>query len=79
VVASDIPGCREAVQTGYNGLLVPPNDALALAQALRTLIADPERYRQMGANGRQLVLARFTVSQVNAETLALYQQLLSNH
>jgi len=79
VVASDIPGCREAVQTGYNGLLVPPNDALALAQALRTLIADPERYRRMGANGRQLVLARFTVSQVNAETLALYQQLLSNH
>lgn len=77
VVASDTPGCREAVRPGYNGLLVPTDDAPAVAGALRTLIADIDLCARMGANGRQLVLEQFTVGQVNAATLEVYRQLIS--
>ena len=39
-VATDVPGCREAVIDGHDGLLVPPRDALALAAAIRRLLED---------------------------------------
>ena len=49
VVASDIPGYRDVVRDGRDGLLVPPGDAVALAEALRGLALDPERRAQMAA------------------------------
>jgi glycosyltransferase involved in cell wall biosynthesis len=52
VVATDAPGCRDAVRHGETGLLVPPRDAGALAAALKTLITDPDLRRRMGAAGR---------------------------
>ncbi len=72
IVTADAPGCREAVRPGYNGLLVPPKDAAALAAALRDLIDYPDLRRQMGANGRTLAEAEFSVERVTAETLAVY-------
>jgi glycosyltransferase involved in cell wall biosynthesis len=78
IVTTDMPGCREIALHGYNGLVVPPNDPSALADAIHTLIIDPELRGRMGANGRQLVLEKFTVEQVNAATLAVYQRVLEH-
>lgn len=72
IVTTDVPGCREAVQHGHNGLLVEKEQAGALTAALRELIACPQTRRRMGANGRALAEAEFSVERIVAETLALY-------
>ena len=76
-VTTDSPGCREIVRHGENGLAVPPGDIAALAGAVERLIRDPALRQRMGAKGRQIVLDGFTLRQVIDETLALYQELLS--
>ena len=64
IVASDVPGCREAVLTGTSesGILVPPRDVAALADAIAALAADPARRAAMGRSrpgiGRSSALAR---------------------
>ena len=64
VIAADVPGCREAVDPGVTGLLVPPRDPAALAEAMATLAADPTRVAAMGAAGRRRALERFESSMV---------------
>ncbi len=76
IVATDVPGCREAVRHGVNGLLVPARDAAALADALRRLILDPALRREFGQRGRARAEKEFSVEKITAETLALYRELL---
>ena len=64
VIAADVPGCREAVEAGVTGLLVPPRDAAALAEAMAALAADPARVAAMGAAGRRRALERFESGEV---------------
>jgi len=78
VVATDMPGCRSVVQHEHNGLLIPPKDPNALAQALERLALDPALRMRMGAAGRQIVLAKFTHSQINQATMQVYQHLLDS-
>jgi glycosyltransferase involved in cell wall biosynthesis len=75
IVASDVPGCRDAVLAGdsESGILVPPGDVGALADALAALAADPPRRAAMGGCGRALVESRFADDIVARETLALYR------
>ena len=76
-VATDHGGTRETVIAEESGLLVPPGDPHALAEALKRLIAAGETRRaEMGARGRAHVAAHFTVERMCADTLALYRQLL---
>lgn len=77
IVATDVPGCRDVVQEGVNGLLVPPDDPAALAEALGKLLAKKGLRRRMGTAGRKLVEERFSDARVNAETLVVYRSLLS--
>lgn len=58
-IAADAPGLRESVVDGTTGLLVPPDDADALAAAIRALIEDPERRDAMGRQARRFA-ERFT-------------------
>lgn len=76
IVATDVPGCREIVRHGKNGLLVPARDAGALADALGTLLADPALRQAMGARGRSMVLAEFSEQVVLRQTLDIYGALL---
>jgi glycosyltransferase involved in cell wall biosynthesis len=76
IVTTDTPGCREIVQDGVNGLLVPVRDATAVAEALKKMIESPELRSQMGARGRYLVEREFALDKVNTETLKVYEGLL---
>ena len=76
IIASDTPGCREIVRHGETGLLVPPHDVDALAEAIAALAADPARRRAMGEAGRALVERDFAAPLIAEHTLALYRDLL---
>jgi len=76
LVATDAPGCREAVQHGENGLLVPVGDAEALAEALAKLLTAAPLRRQMGERGRRLMEEQFSRARVEGETVELYQELV---
>lgn len=77
IVAADVPGCREIVRHGDNGLLVPARDAPALADALAKLISDADLCRRMGERGRALAVGGFSQERVIAETLAVYRELMA--
>lgn len=76
IVATDVPGCREVVEDGVNGLLVPPNDATALAQALAKVLDDPPLRMRMGAAGRERVLSQFADRLIIRLILEIYERLL---
>ncbi|MGW8268725.1 MAG: glycosyltransferase family 4 protein, partial [Longimicrobiales bacterium] len=61
VVASRVGGIPEVVRDGVDGILVPPGDPPALAEALETLAGSPDLRRRLGSSGRARVLDRFTV------------------
>jgi glycosyltransferase involved in cell wall biosynthesis len=69
VVASRLSGIPEAIEHGAEGLLVPPGDAEALADALAALAADPELRRRLGAAARERMLRDFDLAR-NARALA---------
>ena len=72
IVTTDVPGCRDVVTNGVNGWLVPVRNAEALANALETLITNPELRRRMGNAGREIAMNQFSMAKVNRETLAVY-------
>ncbi len=73
VLASDIPGYRDVVRNGLDGLLVPPGDALALAEALRRLALAERLRARMAAAARERA-ERFAWPQVAAEVLNAYEE-----
>jgi glycosyltransferase involved in cell wall biosynthesis len=74
VVATTIGGIPEVVEDGVTGLLVPPRDADALADAIGRLLADEPLGRQFGAAGRAQVAARFTLDAMGERLLGLYEK-----
>lgn len=76
VVAAEVGSVADAVVDGETGLLVPPDDVDALAAALRSLLGDPERMRQMGLRGRERARERFTADAMAAAFETLYAELL---
>jgi glycosyltransferase involved in cell wall biosynthesis len=59
VVTTDIRGCREAVVHGETGLIVPPRNGVALAQAVTCFLGDPGLARRMGLQGRARAIALY--------------------
>jgi glycosyltransferase involved in cell wall biosynthesis len=78
VVATDVGGTPEVVMHTVDGWLVPPEDPLALSQALLMLLEDPARRTTMGAAARQKVASQFTRDHMVHETLSFYQRLLAS-
>lgn len=76
VVTTDVPGCRDAIEPGVTGLLVPVRDARALADAVVQLAVDGERRKAMGAAGRRLAEREFDIAKVVQTHLDIYAQLL---
>jgi glycosyltransferase involved in cell wall biosynthesis len=73
VIASAVGGLRDIVVDGETGLLVPPGDADALCDALRTLLADPARRARMGDAGRRRA-QRFRVSVITDRLERIYAE-----
>ena len=76
IVTTDVPGCREVVRHGDNGLLVRPRDVESLADALRRLIIDPDLRGRMGARSRVRAEQEFGLDAVVKQTLAIYREAL---
>jgi phosphatidylinositol alpha-mannosyltransferase len=73
VLASDIPGYRDVVRDGIDGTLIPPGDALALAEALRSLALDAAARARLATAARERA-ERFAWPHVAAEVLDCYEQ-----
>ncbi len=72
LVATDVPGCREIVDDGDNGFLVPLHDAGAMAEALAKLIRDQELRAKLGRRGRELVMEHFSAEVISRAYVELY-------
>lgn len=70
IITTNLPGCRDTVVEGENGVLVPPRDWEALASAMETFITRSDLARTMGQRSRQLAAERFDVRNVNRFLLA---------
>jgi len=70
VVTTDRPGCRETVEEGVNGYLVPVRDPKSLADAMRRLLESPGLIATMGDNSRKIAEERFDVHVLNRKLLA---------
>jgi glycosyltransferase involved in cell wall biosynthesis len=77
VVATRVGGIPEAVVHGETGLLVPPADPGALAEAILALLGDPGRAGAMGRAGRDRVVKKFGMDRMVLETQKLYEELLA--
>lgn len=73
LVTADVPGCRELVQNGVTGLLVPVREAEGLADALERLAASPDLRTRLGAKAREMVVAEFSDSVVCRQIVGLYR------
>ena len=76
VVATNIRGCRETVDDGVTGVLVPLRDATALSKAIAAYLDDADRRRQHGNAGLALAASRFDERLVFARVAACYERLL---
>jgi glycosyltransferase involved in cell wall biosynthesis len=77
VVASDVGGLRELVRDAETGVLVPPGDPAAFADALRPLLADRQLRRRLGSAGRARAKALFDLSGFRRAHIELYRRELA--
>ena len=75
-VVTDIRGCREAVQAGVNGLLVPRRNAEQLADAIVRILRDTDLARRLGRGGAQMARERFDEQRVFGTVRSEYERLL---
>jgi glycosyltransferase involved in cell wall biosynthesis len=77
VVASRVGGTPELIEDGRHGLLVPPNDPRALANAIGRVLGDPALAAWLSVNGRRRVKEEFSFEAVVRKTEDLYRELLA--
>ena len=77
IVTTDVPGCREIVQDGVNGYLVPSKDPDLLAEALSRLLTDRKLREVMGLKGREFVERGFSAEIVAIKTEKIWNSLLN--
>ena len=75
VVTTDVPGCRDAIEPDKTGLLIPVQDAQALANAIQLLIENPDLRKSMGKAGRELAGREFAIERVVDAHLDIYKRL----
>jgi glycosyltransferase involved in cell wall biosynthesis len=76
LITTDVPGCREVVTDGVDGLLVPVRDASALTRAIARLQDDPSFAHRLGKAARVKALAEYDECHIVARTLEVYTELL---
>jgi glycosyltransferase involved in cell wall biosynthesis len=76
VVATRVGGIPFQVDDGVTGLLVPPRDSVALADAIITLMSDPDRRSRMGAAGARKAATEWSAEVVAQQTIGVYERVL---
>ncbi len=76
VVATNICAIPEAISNGYNGLLVPPRDENALAEAILTLLNDENYSRTLGVNARKTVVEKFDWRKLALQIKSIYEKIV---
>ena len=79
VIASGVGGIVDVVQHGRNGLLVHSNDAEALAEAISTLVHNPERAKALGLQGREQAAERFGWPEVINRIVGVYSKVAAEN
>jgi len=79
VVATAAGGVLDIIEDGVNGLLVPPKDSGAMAEAIFKLLSDPEQARQMGQTARRHAEEKFSVPRHVDTIQQLYDKMLGSH
>jgi glycosyltransferase involved in cell wall biosynthesis len=74
IVTTDVPGCRDVVEQGVSGIIVPVRDAAALADAIEKLLGSSDLRRTYGLAGRRKAETEFGIKAIVAQTLALYER-----
>ncbi|MCX8036651.1 MAG: glycosyltransferase family 4 protein [Candidatus Sumerlaeia bacterium] len=77
IVASRVGGICDVVRDGETGRLVPPGDAVALAQAMDAMLSDRAAAERMGQAARQFAFATFTLDALVKRNIALYREILA--
>ena len=77
IVATDVPGCRDVVKDGINGVLVPPRDSSTLARGIANLLSDQYTREIMGARSREMAVAKWAGPRIREQVLGLYHELLN--
>lgn len=78
VVATEVGGVTKVVTDGVTALLVPPADVKRLAERMREYLDNPLRAKQIGRQGRNLVIRDFSADRMANETVRVYQRVLSS-
>lgn len=73
IITTDVPGCRETVIQGFNGLIVPVKNGGALAAAMERFILNPQMAEVMGANSRELAASKYDVRKVIGQVRGVIQ------
>lgn len=73
IITTDHAGCRETVDEGVNGLLVPIKDAKATADAIEKLLSDPKLRQSMSAASRKKAQSEFDIHKISEQTLEIYK------
>jgi len=78
LIATDVPGCREIVKNGENGILVKLKDVDSLYDAIKVLVSNDDMRRSMGEYSRALVESELSTDIINKQTLQLYKTARNN-
>jgi glycosyltransferase involved in cell wall biosynthesis len=76
VITTDVPGCRDAIESRVTGLLVPPRNVSHLAEAIELLLNNPNRCKSMGLSGRRLAEEKFDLRVIVEKHVEIYRRLL---
>lgn len=79
VVATRVPGNADVIEDKRNGILVPPGDPGAMADAIASLLSEPERAKAMGARGQASVRETYDIRETAARVEDLYLDVLGSH
>ncbi|MCJ7425167.1 glycosyltransferase family 4 protein [Candidatus Bathyarchaeota archaeon] len=78
VIGSDIPGIRDVITHGQNGILVPPRSPEAFANAILELLEDGDKRRRLGQKARELMVKEYSWDAVTREVEMVYSEMLNS-
>jgi glycosyltransferase involved in cell wall biosynthesis len=76
VVTTNVYGPKEIITNGHDGLMVPPDDVVALGEAIQTLLSNETFREQMGKNARKTVKKRFSIKNHTKQLIEMYNELV---